>query len=73
MAAPLTVLIARTTMLTNDNLRPTNKESVSAILTRCKTSLIADWLKRIKDTPQLNHLDLSDDQRAGHLRSWLTR
>jgi hypothetical protein len=41
--------------------------SVAAILTRCKTSLIEDWLARAKQTPALNHLHLSDDERTGHL------
>ncbi|MGA8508919.1 MAG: hypothetical protein WB762_25205 [Candidatus Sulfotelmatobacter sp.] len=40
---------------------------MAAILTRCKTSLIADWLTRTKSTPELNHLHLSDEQRTGHL------
>ena len=42
-------------------------ESVSAILTRCKTSLIEAWLVRTKKTPALNHLHLSDGERTGHL------
>jgi hypothetical protein len=41
--------------------------SVAAILAECKTPLIADWLTRTKKTPQLNHLDLSDAERTGHL------
>jgi hypothetical protein len=40
---------------------------VAAILTRCKTSLIEDWLVRTKHTPELNHLHLSDEVRTGHL------
>jgi hypothetical protein len=67
MAAPLTVPTAHTTPLVTDNSRPTNPESVAAILIRCKTSLIADWLTRTKNTPVLNHLHLSDGQRTGHL------
>jgi hypothetical protein len=41
--------------------------SVAAVLTRCKTSLIDDWLARAKQTPELNRLHLSDDERTGHL------
>ena len=67
MAAPLTVPLAHTTLLVDDKSRPTNRESVAAILKRCKTSLVADWLTRAKNTPQLNHLHLSDEQRTGHL------
>jgi hypothetical protein len=40
---------------------------VAAILTRCKNSLIDDWLTRTKNTPELNHLHLSDERRTGHL------
>jgi hypothetical protein len=60
MAAPLTVLA-------DDKSQPASTESVAAILTRCKASLIADWLTRTKSTPELNHLHLSDEQRTGHL------
>jgi hypothetical protein len=67
MAAPLTVPIAHTALLANNKPPPTSRESVAAILTRNKTALIADWLKRAKDTPELNHLHLSDDHRTGHL------
>jgi len=67
MAAPLAVPITRTARLADDKSRPTKTESVAAILTRCKTSLIADWLKRAKTAPELNHLHLSDDQRTGQL------
>jgi hypothetical protein len=67
MAAPLIVPIAQTALRSHENSQPTSKESVAAILNRCKASLIADWLKRTKRTPQLNHLHLSDEQRAGHL------
>src|SRR5579872_38427 len=67
MAAPLTAPLAHTTLLVDDKSRPRSKESVAAILTRCKTSLIADWLTRTKKIPQLNHLHLSDEQRTGHL------
>jgi hypothetical protein len=67
MAAPLTVPIAPTALRSHEKSQPTSRESVAAILKRCKTSLIADWLTRAKNTPQLNHLHLSDEQRTGHL------
>ncbi len=68
MAAPITVPIAHTIRLGDGKPpQPAGSESVAAILTRCKTPLIADWLKRTKDTPQLNHLHLSDQERTGHL------
>jgi hypothetical protein len=65
--SPITVPIAQTALRSHEKSQPTSKESVAAILKRCKTSLIADWLTRAKMTPELNHLHLSDDQRTGHL------
>jgi hypothetical protein len=67
MAVPLKVPIAHTALLEDDKSPPTSKESVAAILSRCKVTLIADWLTRTKTTPELNHLHLSDEQRTGHL------
>jgi len=67
MSAPLTVPIAPTALRAHEKSQPASKESVAAILKRCKTSLIADWLIRAKKTPELNHLNLSDEQRTGHL------
>src|ERR1700733_9776579 len=67
MAVPLKVPIAHTALLKDDKSRLTSKESVAAILSRCKATLIADWLTRTKKTPELNHLHLTDEQRTGHL------
>jgi hypothetical protein len=67
MAAPLTVPIAPAALGSSKKSRPISKQSVAAILKRCKTSLIADWLTRTKRAPELNHLRLSDEQRTGHL------
>jgi len=67
MAAPITVPIAQTALRSHEKSQPISRESVAAILKRCKSSLIADWLTRTKKTPQLNHLHLSDEERTGHL------
>jgi hypothetical protein len=67
MAAPLPVPIEHATLLADDKSQPAGRESVAAILKRCKTSLITAWLVRTKKTPELNHLHLSDDERTGHL------
>ena len=67
MPAPITKPITQTAPCSHETLQPTSKESVAAILRRCKTSLIAGWLARTKRTLQLNHLALSDEQRTGHL------
>jgi YesN/AraC family two-component response regulator len=44
-----------------------DKESVGAILQRCANSIIEDWLARTKRSCELNHLQLSDEERTGHL------
>ena len=67
MVAPVTVPIANRARLADNRLQPTSRETVAAILKRCKTSLIADWLTRAKSTCELNHLQLSDEQRTGHV------
>jgi DNA-binding response OmpR family regulator len=43
------------------------KETVAVILKRCSTSVVERWLSRAKQSIELNHLALSDEQRAGHL------
>jgi DNA-binding response OmpR family regulator len=43
------------------------KQSVSAILERCSDSVVRNWLARAKQAPELNHLDLKDEDRTGHL------
>ena len=67
MAAPRTVPIEETALRSHEKSQPTSKESVAAILKRCKDPLIADWLARTKKTPELKHLHLSDEERTGHL------
>jgi hypothetical protein len=67
MAVPLRVPIADASLLADDKPQLTGRESVAAILARCKTPLIEDWLTRSKHTPELNHVRLSDEQRTGHL------
>ena len=67
MANPIAVPIAHTARLANNKFQPVSAESVAAVLKRCRTSLIQNWLVRTKKTPQLSHLHLSDDERTGHL------
>ena len=43
------------------------KQRVAAILDRCIASVVANWLARAKESSELNHLSLSDDERTGHL------
>src|ERR1700674_906541 len=43
------------------------KERVGAILQRCITGIVEDWLVRVKQSRELNHLRLNDSERTGHL------
>jgi DNA-binding response OmpR family regulator len=44
-----------------------DKERVGAILQRCVSGIVGDWLARAKQSSDLNSLPLSDDERTGHL------
>ena len=54
-------------LLTRKPAARTPKERVAAILQRCATVVVEDWLARVRKSPELNHLQLSDDERTGHL------
>jgi DNA-binding response OmpR family regulator len=43
------------------------KEGVSAILRRCSETVVTNWLARANQSPELNHLELKDEERTGHL------
>jgi DNA-binding response OmpR family regulator len=43
------------------------KERVGAILRRCNAGIVEDWLTRVKQSRELNHIPLIDDERTGHL------
>ena len=43
------------------------KERVGAILQRCIADVVEDWLARAKQSGELNHVPLSDEDRTGHL------
>jgi len=47
-------------------VRP-DKERVGVILQRCVASIVQDWLARAKQSSELSHLPLADDERTGHL------
>ena len=50
--------------------RPANragKEKVSEILHRCSDIVVKNWLARVKQARELNHLVLMDSERTGHL------
>jgi DNA-binding response OmpR family regulator len=43
------------------------KQRGAAILQRCMLGVVEDWLARAKQAKELNHLQLSDEERTGHL------
>jgi DNA-binding response OmpR family regulator len=45
----------------------TEKQRVSVILQRCLPGILTDWLAQAKLSSELNHLNLSDDERTGYL------
>ena len=59
--------LLREKMLTRKPATRMEKERVGAILQRCITGVVKDWLARVKQSNELNHLPLSDDERTGHL------
>jgi DNA-binding response OmpR family regulator len=52
------------------NRRPAarpEKERVGVILDRCIPAIVSDWLARVKQARELNHIPLNDSERTGHL------
>jgi ActR/RegA family two-component response regulator len=43
------------------------KERVAAILQRCTSGIIENWLMRVKKNKDLNHVSLTDKERTGYL------
>jgi DNA-binding response OmpR family regulator len=59
--------LIREKMLTRRATPRLEKERVGAILQRCMTAIIEDWSARAKQSKELNHVLLSDEERTGHL------
>jgi DNA-binding response OmpR family regulator len=59
--------LIREKMLTRRPTPRLEKERVGAILQRCMTGVVEDWLVRAKQSRELNHVRLSDEERTGHL------
>jgi len=59
--------LVRAKMITRRPASPVEKERVGAILQRCVPAVVGDWLARVKQARELNHIPLSDDERTGHL------
>jgi DNA-binding response OmpR family regulator len=64
--AKLTDLLREKMLNRKPAARP-EKERVSTILRRCIAKVVEDWLTRAKQSKELNHVHLSDDERTGHL------
>jgi len=47
------------------------KERGAAILQRCTSDIVEDWLRRVKKNKLLNHVVLTDKQRTGYLPNLL--
>ena len=61
----------REKLLTRKPVAKLIKERVAAVLQRCIPSVIENWLARVKQSKELNHIPLSEDARTGHLRKLL--
>ena len=59
--------LLRDEMLTRKPAARLEKERMAATLQRCSTGVVEYWLARVRQSNALNHLLLSDEERAGHL------
>src|SRR5579863_592166 len=59
--------LVRGKLLNRKPAKRPEKERVGAILRRCIASIVEDWLARAKQSKELNHVLLTDDERTGHL------
>ena len=59
--------LVREKMHTRKPAARVEKERVGVILQRCINSIVEDWLVRVKQSRELNHLTLNDSERTGHL------
>jgi uncharacterized protein with von Willebrand factor type A (vWA) domain len=54
-------------LLTRKSAARTAKERVAAILQRCTSSIVEDWLVRVENNKLLNDVSLTDEERTGYL------
>ena len=59
--------LVREKMLTRKTTVWRPKERVAAILERCATGIVDDWLARVKRNNELNRVVLTDTERTGYL------
>jgi ActR/RegA family two-component response regulator len=63
--------LIRKRLLTRKPVARLAKERVEAVLQRCIPSVIENWLARVKQAEELNHILLSEHARTGHLHKLL--
>jgi DNA-binding response OmpR family regulator len=61
------VEIVRNKLVTRKPAARTPKERVAAILDRCISRIVDEWLVRVKENKELNHVSLTDKERTGYL------
>jgi DNA-binding response OmpR family regulator len=54
-------------LLTRKAAVVTSKERVAAILERCTSGIVEEWLVRIKKNKEFDHVALTDEERTGYL------
>jgi DNA-binding response OmpR family regulator len=59
--------LVREKMLARNPAVLIRKERVAAILQRCTTSIVEDWLVRVRESKELSRIDLTDKERTGYL------
>jgi ActR/RegA family two-component response regulator len=59
--------LVREKMLARKPVTRTPKERVAAILLRCTSGIVADWLVRVKKNKELSRIMLTDQERTGYL------
>jgi DNA-binding response OmpR family regulator len=59
--------LVRDRLLTRKPAARTPKERVAAILERCMSGIVDEWLVRVKKNKELNHVSLTDKERTGYL------
>jgi DNA-binding response OmpR family regulator len=59
--------LVRDKMLTRKGAAPAKKQRVAAILQRCTSDIVEDWLVRVKKNTELNHVTLTDNDRTRYL------
>jgi ActR/RegA family two-component response regulator len=59
--------LVREKMIARKPAARTRKERVAAILLRCTSRIVADWLERVKKSKELSGITLTDQERTGYL------